>query len=1737
MFFGLFGRDRRNGRTKVSQGKTARARRTAFLNLERLEERLVPSLAAPASLVSVLQADHSLWALTSAGEQQLSPAGTIVSTSTVTDGNGQTDVFAVASDRSLWEYGAAGWRNLSTGYFGQISAAVNAAGDAVVFGVLGDHSSAPNSLWQFDPKGGGWTELSPSHTVLSVSAVADSAGNDVAYAVTSDHNLWEHGPAGWSLLSAGSFQQVSAGVNAAGQSVVYAVLTNRSLWENDQASGGNGWRNLSPAGTILAAAAAGPDQMFAITADQHLWQHTPAGWSLTSAGTFTSISGPQTATGAGEVFAVVADGSLWQYVTSWTELSSGGVVASSAAMTSKHSSLQAQITGLPSSGHSPEGTQVTVQAQASGGSSPYQYSWTLTRSGATVTTGSGSSFSFTPAADGTYQLALKVTDSAKHTASASASLVVDDLAPTVSLGGPYSGQPALAVSFTASTSQPNPAEAGKPFSYSWSFGDGATGSGSTATASHAYAAAGNYTLTVTAIDSDGEKASATATITVSSLPLQAQITGLPASGYSPMGTKVTLGSSVSGGVGADAYSWTVTQNGATVATGTGSSLAFTPSSTGTYQVALTVTDTAADKVSASGSVVVDLLPTVSLVDPAGQAGTAIGFTASAFNSNAGEAAGFTYSWNFGDGATDSGTSATDSHAYAAAGTYTATVTATDSVGEQASASTTVTIAAALAATITGLPASGYSAVGTQVTLGSSVSGGVGGDSYAWTVTEGGATVATGTGSSFAFTPSGTGTYQVALNVTDAAADKASASGSMVVDQPPTASLGGPYSGQAGSAIGFTVSASNPNAGEAAGFTYSWSFGDGTTDSGTSATDSHAYAAAGTYTATVTATDSVGEQATATATVTVTVSSGSAIILDDSGTGFSETGTGWQSWPTGYGGEQQYNSSAPGTASASWQISGVTPSSYQVQATWNGSSNHTSAAAYSIYDGGTLVETITVSQLQSSSGPVFGGQPFQTLATVPLTSGTITVTLTNQGSQDVVADAVRIAPAGSSPTVTLGGPYSGQAGSAIAFTASASNPNAGEAAGFTYSWSFGDGATDSGTSATDSHAYANAGNYTVTVTATDSVGETASATATVSVLSSSLQTIVLDGTSYALAGSAVAFSVSNPNQPQPGGFTYHWTFGDGSTDITTTPADSHSYVAIGTYTATVNVTDAAGDQSSSSAPVTISNNSTDPLFTPVVNQSSFTYVGSFALPHSANGADTAYSFGGLTYRYVNGNLQFFSTQSNGDVYEFNNPGVSTDQSNLPQAQVVNNWGNIYSGQKLDYNGGSDPTYGIFYDPSSNRLYWTYGDLYNAAFPMQQSMGYSTLNDATGVATGAGAWSLTNRPEKYDRGGVLQIPQWFANRYTGGDTLGVGFGGYFSIVSGASFGPSLAAIAPPDPAVNPDDSSLANVPLIGYPYQAPDMAHRDTNYTSYYYGTYPTTPGQWNPTNGTGYWTWSDSIFDGGVWINTPGMQGVLFIAKVGQGDVYYQSSDRHAQSGQFEWMVYNPADLAAVASGAKQQWQIQPEYEWTTPALTPGGDANGYTGDGGVNVEGVVFDPTTSRLSVLVSSATGWNGYEAWPEMYVFQVGPPSVATTPGNPVVVADGQAGFSETGTGWTTAPNGYMGEPMQISTAAPGAATATWSVSGLAAGWYNLAADWNAGLSSNTSAAVYQIYDGSTLVKTVTVNQQQTPSGQILGGTPFQNLATVQITSGHLTVVVSSQASGDLVADALFADPLAWA
>ena len=135
-----------------------------------------------------------------------------------------------------------------------------------------------------------------------------------------------------------------------------------------------------------------------------------------------------------------------------------------------------------------------------------------------------------------------------------------------------------------------------------------------------------------------------------------------------------------------------------------------------------------------------------------------------------------------------------------------------------------------------------------------------------------------------------------------------------------------------------------------------------------------------------------------------------------------------------------------------------------------------------------------------------------------------------------------------------------------------------------------------------------------------------------------------------------------------------------------------------------------------------------------------------------------------------------------------------------------------------------TSGLLFDPATNRLYWSAGNSYDAVMWPQPTVGYSVLNDATWVATGMGEYYLDSstygiRGAHLLYGGFTPIPQWFAASYTGGKTLGVGFGGNFSVVSnGGGFGPALAVIAPPDPSVNPDRSGLDWIPLVGYPYSS-------------------------------------------------------------------------------------------------------------------------------------------------------------------------------------------------------------------------------------------------------------------------------------------------------------------------------
>jgi hypothetical protein len=132
------------------------------------------------------------------------------------------------------------------------------------------------------------------------------------------------------------------------------------------------------------------------------------------------------------------------------------------------------------------------------------------------------------------------------------------------------------------------------------------------------------------------------------------------------------------------------------------------------------------------------------------------------------------------------------------------------------------------------------------------------------------------------------------------------------------------------------------------------------------------------------------------------------IIDDGTAGYTQTGPNWQSWtPDGYGGELRYAPAGAGESSASWQLQGLTSGSYIVQATWFAHPSHASNAPYQIYDGSTLLQTVLVNQQILPSGPTYGNEPFQTLATVNITSGTLKVVITNNANGWIMADAIRV----------------------------------------------------------------------------------------------------------------------------------------------------------------------------------------------------------------------------------------------------------------------------------------------------------------------------------------------------------------------------------------------------------------------------------------------------------------------------------------------------------------------------------------------------------------------------------------------------------------------------------------------------------------------------------------------------------------------------------------------------------
>jgi len=402
-------------------------------------------------------------------------------------------------------------------------------------------------------------------------------------------------------------------------------------------------------------------------------------------------------------------------------------------------------------------------------------------------------------------------------------------------------------------------------------------------------------------------------------------------------------------------------------------------------------------------------------------------------------------------------------------------------------------------------------VGQSVSFRCAASGGAPPYTYAWDFGDGG----TAAGQTASHTYANSGPMRATCTVRDAGSGQATAHVDLTVSPAPAVVASVDHAAAVpGTDLSFTADASG---GPGTFTSYAWSFGDGSTASGSTAT--HAYGGTGSFTASVTVTDGNGGTASDTVTLSITTVSVSA------------------SSSTTYEAPARpiiFNAWAGGGAGSPYDFAwdfgdGTTGSGASV------SHAYTNPGNYSV--------VVTGSDSLGASG----------------TANLPTITIENGGG-------------GPGPP---GGPLT------VAFTYTPSSPVSGElvyftayprggAGGYSCSWDFGDGTQPQTCTAT--HTWATPGGYNVSVLASDSNGTQASSHAQVRIGLRLAVTVDFSPGSPRVGEATTATAYPVGGSPA---YTCRWTFGDGQS--ANGCQVSHTWDQPGAHSVSVQVTDAQGHQ--------------------------------------------------------------------------------------------------------------------------------------------------------------------------------------------------------------------------------------------------------------------------------------------------------------------------------------------------------------------------------------------------------------------------------------------------------------------------------------------------------------------------------------------------------------------------------
>ncbi len=542
---------------------------------------------------------------------------------------------------------------------------------------------------------------------------------------------------------------------------------------------------------------------------------------------------------------------------------------------------EASFTASPNP--APSGANVTFNAAASKDpdGTIAKYAWDLDGNGTYETdTGTTASVSRAYATPGTRTIGLRVTDNSGTTATASRTIVIQNVAPTASFtAAPNPVQTGNAVTYNAAGSSDADGTIAK---YEWDLdGNGTyeTDTGTTASASSSYPTIGARTIGLRVTDDLGATATATRSVSVVNSPPVASFTATPNSALS--GTAIAFNASASSDSDGTVtkYEWDLDGNGSyetnTGAVATTSKTFATP---GNRTIGLRITDNNGATATSSQAVSIqNRAPTASFTASPATAlsGVAIAFNASASSDPDGTIA--KYEWDFdGNGTyeTDAGTTASTSHAFLTTGTLTVGLRVTDDSGAVATTTRTVTIqnsppTAAFTATPNPVP------TGTTVAYDASASKDIDGTitKYEWDL-DGNGTYETNTGTTASTTSSyaTVGARTIRLRVTDNTGATALTTQTVTVtNRAPTASFtisANPVQ----SLVNVTLNASGSKDADGTIAKYEWDLdGNGTyeVNAGSSASTTRSFSTSGERAVGLRVTDNLGATATTTVNVNVT----------------------------------------------------------------------------------------------------------------------------------------------------------------------------------------------------------------------------------------------------------------------------------------------------------------------------------------------------------------------------------------------------------------------------------------------------------------------------------------------------------------------------------------------------------------------------------------------------------------------------------------------------------------------------------------------------------------------------------------------------------------------------------------------------------------------------------------------------------------------------------------------------